>query len=139
MEEDSAGLESKERARLRPASICLGVPRDAPAEGACETPGTLWAIMTGQQDLKALESEDFYHVFSPFSESACLGTVLIPLAEKPERINGVRDRKIENYSLCPFYSKPGQTVVHNILHWCFSQETHLKCHRTLKPRSLDHC
>lgn len=86
--------------------------------------------------MKALESEDFYHVFSPFSESACLGTVLITLAEKPERLNGVRDRKIENYSLDPFHSKPGQTVVHNILHWCFSKETDLKCHGPLKPRCL---
>lgn len=86
--------------------------------------------------MKALESEDFYRVFSPFSESACLGTVLILLAEKPERLNGVRDRKIENYSLSPFHSKPGQTLVRNILRWCFSKETYLKCHAPLKPTSV---
>lgn len=73
--------------------------------------------------MKALESEDFYRVFSPFSESACLGTVLILLAEKPERLNGVRDRKMENYRLGAFHSKPGQTVVHNILDWGFSEES----------------
>lgn len=102
------------------ASMCFRKTVGTSPEMSARRTSAIWAIMTGQQDLKAVESEDFYRVFSPFSESACLGTVLITLAEKPERINGVRDRKIENYGLVALFTqKPGQTAVHNIPDCCF--------------------